>query len=108
MKLHEIQELPYGKIRRQLIIRWFTDFRFENDYTFDSGLPVNRKHQFQTKDLDIKYLIKKGVLEYNRVFYGTPGRSKSNQTTLVLTNEYKQSIGSKRSDHYDIAGSGRV
>lgn len=93
MQLWNIRNLPYGKIRRHELLKWFTEYRYTNGpYTFTDGLPINRKHQFQDRDPDIKYLIKKGVLTRHRPNskesgkYGKSG-GRSHQTYLVLTND---------------------
>lgn len=89
MKLWEIMALPYGKIRRQELIKWFTVYCHREQYTFSDGLPINRKHQFQDSDPDLKYMIKKGLFTRNRPNspcsgkYGKSG-GRNHQTYLVL------------------------
>jgi hypothetical protein len=92
MQLYNIANLPYGKMRRELIIQWLKVFRFQVPYAPRQGIPVNRKHQMQDSDPDLKYLIKKGVLTRYRPGskgsgkYGKSG-GRCNQTYLVQTDE---------------------
>jgi hypothetical protein len=87
--------MNYGIKRRENILKTIENYtKAKGCFSVMVGLPVNNKWQWSTKDSDLKYLIKKGILKQIRHVAcrgrnGNTGLKKhgKSQTYLVLTKD---------------------
>lgn len=85
IKLREIYNIPYGKHRRELFIKWLKDETC-TALGQTNGIPVNRRYHLSTSDPDLAYLLKKGILKYYRpviIFGNHRGNGLKNSTGRI-------------------------
>ena len=84
-KFREIQNMPFGKERREQLLLWLQTQTEEMSWHIAYGFMVNRKHQLiVSRDPDLHYLIKKGILiQINKL-----STSNTSYNYLVLADKY--------------------
>lgn len=83
----EIQNIPFGKERRTQLLLWLQTQTKEMSWHIPYGFIVNKRHQLiVNKDLDLQYLIKKGILiQINKLL-----TLRTSYNYLVLADKYNK------------------